>query len=153
MSRKIRDLPRDIFQGWDVLVVDDDPMSLDVARLMLKFYSASVHTASDGREGQEKAIKLLPRFIVSDLSMPEVDGWQMIASLKMDIRTREIPIIALTAHAMTGDRERAIAAGCHNYLTKPLNPDSFIMELVSVLIDIPSFDLSLSRKDDARDTP
>ncbi len=137
-------LPRTLLAGWRVLVVDDDAMSLDVARLMLKHHGAEVHTAQNGREGLEKAREIMPRFIISDLSMPVMNGWELVESLKGDARTRDIPVIALTAHAMAGDRERAIAAGCHNYMTKPLTPSTFMHELVTLLVDIPDFKHALT---------
>jgi CheY-like chemotaxis protein len=128
-----------ILQDWSVLVVDDDPMSLMVATMILKHHGANVHTAPNGQEGLELARSLQPRFIISDLSMPVMDGWTMIDELKRDRATLTIPAIALTAHAMIGDREKAIAAGFHNYLTKPLTPATFMKDLLRLLNDIPDF--------------
>jgi two-component system, cell cycle response regulator DivK len=122
---------------WDVLVVDDDAMSLQVANIILSYHGVKVHTAKDGQEGLEAVKSVRPKFIISDLSMPVLDGWGMIAELKNDQSTAAIPIIALTAHAMTGDKERAVLAGCHNYLTKPLTPSTFMRELMRLLEDIP----------------
>jgi CheY-like chemotaxis protein len=133
-----------ILQDWNVLVIDDDPMSLMVATMILKHHGASVHTASNGKEGLEMARSLRPRFIISDLSMPVMDGWTMIDELKRDPATHMIPAIALTAHAMIGDREKAIAAGFYNYLTKPLTPATFMQDLLRLLNDIPDFAAELS---------
>jgi CheY-like chemotaxis protein len=69
--------------------------------------------------------------------MPEMDGWEMLFELKQDRATLDIPVIALTAHAMKGDRERAITAGFHNYLTKPLNPATFMSDVVKLLDNVP----------------
>jgi len=69
--------------------------------------------------------------------MPVMDGWGFIHALKQDRALEEIPAIALTAHAMIGDRERAVSAGFHNYLTKPLTADTFIYDLLKLLMDIP----------------
>src|SRR5262245_43223852 len=132
-------IPKKVLSDWDVLVVDDDAMSLQVANLILSYYGVKVHTAQDGKQGLEAAKSVHPKFIISDLSMPVLDGWGMIAQLKDDQTTAGIPIIALTAHAMTGDRERAIAAGCHNYLSKPLTPSTFMRELLTMLQDMPEF--------------
>ena len=140
MTSKIQ---RDILEGWDILVVDDDPSSRDIARMMLMHYGATVHIAVNGKEGLEKASIVAPQFILSDLSMPVMDGWEMIIELKTDRNTAHIPIIALTAHAMVGDREKAIAVGCHNYMTKPLSPITFIADLLGLLNDIPEFDLAI----------
>ncbi len=128
-----------ILKDWNVLVVDDDPMSLMVAAMILKHHGASVHTAANGEQGLEMAKSLQPRFIISDLSMPVMDGWAMIDELKRDLATQSIPAIALTAHAMVGDREKAIAAGFHNYLTKPLTPATFMKDLLRLLNAIPGF--------------
>jgi CheY-like chemotaxis protein len=81
--------------------------------------------------------KVKPKLIISDLSMPVMDGWEFIEAMKKDRELAGIPTIALTAHAMPGDREKAIAAGFHNYLTKPLTVDTFSSDLVRILIDIP----------------
>ena len=133
-------LPRTLLQGWNVLVVDDEPDSLEVAVRILRFYSASVMTAGNGREGLELAKAHLPKLIISDISMPVADGWEFIFELKNNIATRDIPAIALTAHAMVGDRQRAIGAGYHNYITKPLTASSFIRDLLRVLEGIPEFE-------------
>ena len=123
--------------GWTVLVVDDEPDSLDVASTLLEMVGVSVLTANNGKRGLELAQAHRPNFIISDLSMPEMSGWEMLKNLKEDVATQNIPVIALTAHAMRGDRERAVAAGFHNYLTKPLRPETFINDLLKLLLDIP----------------
>lgn len=130
-------LPRDLLTGWDIVVIDDEEDSLEVANIILDEYGANVHTARDGAEALEVIKQVRPRFVISDLSMPYVDGWALIHNLKTDRALQDIPVIALTAHAMVGDRERAIAAGFHNYLTKPLTADTFIDDLVKLLVDIP----------------
>lgn len=132
-------LPRTLLQGWNVLVVDDEPDSLEVAVRILRFYSASVVTATNGREGLDAAKANRPKLIITDISMPVADGWEFIRDLKINLATRDIPAIALTAHAMVGDRQRAIAAGFHNYITKPLTAATFIKELLLILVDIPEF--------------
>jgi len=130
-------ISRDILRNWDVLVIDDEPDSLDVARRILRYYGAEVMTASNGEEGLVELKKKRPTLVISDISMPVLDGWGVIERLKKDRATMDIPAIALTAHAMVGDRERAIMAGFHNYLTKPLTPATFIKDLLNLLIDIP----------------
>ena len=123
--------------GWTLLVVDDDADNLTIVGELTAFYGADTHVADNGQVGLEMAQQLLPTIIITDLSMPIMDGWEMIARLKKDPSTADIPIIALTAHAMIGDRERAIDAGCHNYISKPLRPDTFVNELLTMLVDIP----------------
>jgi CheY-like chemotaxis protein len=132
-------IPLDVLTGWTVVIVDDEPDNLEVARFLLDFYGAIVHTAANGKEGLEMIQQIKPRFVISDLSMPVLDGWGMIKQMKEDANIREIPVIALTAHAMLGDREKAIAAGFQNYITKPLNASTFIEQLIKLLIGIPEF--------------
>ena len=131
------DIRRDILSGWNVLVVDDEPDSLDVACRILRHYGAEVHTATNGQEGLQAVRSVRPRFVISDLSMPVMDGWGFLQEMKRNRDTLEIPVIALTAHAMVGDRQKAIVAGFHNHLTKPLTPATFMTDLLRVLDDIP----------------
>jgi CheY-like chemotaxis protein len=137
-------IPRTILQNWKVVVVDDEPDSLEVATRILGFFGATVHTATNGQEALELVHKVYPKFILSDLSMPEMDGWGLLYELKLDRRTLNIPIFALTAHAMIGDRERAIAAGFHNYLTKPLTPATFMQDLMKIMEAVPSLSQELN---------
>jgi CheY-like chemotaxis protein len=128
---------RDLLQGWDVLVVDDEPDSLEVATRILRFYGASVRSANNGQEALDLVRQTSPRFIISDLSMPVMDGWGLLYELKQERATMEIPVIALTAHSMVGDRQRAIEAGFHNYLTKPLTAATFMKDLLQLLLEEP----------------
>lgn len=137
-------IPNDLLAGWDIVVLEDEPDSLEVAEIILGEYGAIVTAASNGQEGMELVRKIRPRFVISDLSMPVMDGWGFISQMKADVHLADIPVIALTAHAMVGDRERAIAAGFHNYLTKPLTVDRFMGDLVRLLIDIPELAESLN---------
>ncbi len=131
------DIPADLLAGWNIVVIDDEPDSLEVAEIILDAYGANVYTGTNGTEGLEQVRKIRPRFVISDISMPIMDGWGLIHELKNDRSLIDIPAIALTAHAMVGDRERAITAGFHNYLTKPLTADTFIYDLLKLLTDIP----------------
>ncbi len=135
-----------LLAGWEVLVVDDELDSTEVVQMLLKMCGAQVLVSNNGREGFELALKHRPRFIISDLSMPDMTGWQMLERLKKTLATQEIPVIALTAHARLPDRERAFAAGFHNYLAKPLRPETFVSELLNLLIDIPSIRDALVHK-------
>ncbi len=130
---------RTALTGWKVLVVEDEPDNLDVAFRILRYYGAEIVTATNGKEGLAALKTFKPDFIISDLSMPVMDGWGFCYELQQDRATTDIPIFALTAHAMIGDRERAIAAGFTNYLTKPLTPANFAQQLVVILTAIPAF--------------
>ncbi|PJF29125.1 MAG: response regulator [Phototrophicales bacterium] len=132
-------IPLDVMTGIDVVVVDDEFDSLEVARYILAFYGATVHTAENGVEGLELLKTVRPRFIISDISMPKMDGWTFISKIREDETLKDIPVIALTAHAMRGDRERVMAAGFHHYMIKPLTPSTFIEQVIRILIDIPEF--------------
>lgn len=103
-----------------ILVVDDDEMNRDMLsrRLLRKGYD--VVLAVNGAEAIEKAVADRPALILMDLSMPVLDGYEATRRLKADADTAGIPIIGLSAHAMVGDREKALAAGCDDYDTKPV---------------------------------
>lgn len=131
------EITRNLLLGWDVVVIDDEEDSLSVAQIILDEYGANTFTARNGLEGLERVREVRPRFIISDISMPVMDGWGFISALIDDASIKDIPAIALTAHAMLGDRERAIASGFYNYLSKPLNAETFIYDLLNLLIEIP----------------
>jgi two-component system, cell cycle response regulator DivK len=132
-------LPRDILAGWKILVIDDEHDSADVATRVLRYYGADVSIACNGLEGLDLVQRTHPRLVICDISMPVLDGWGVIRKLKNERSLMDIPVIALTAHAMTGDRQRAIAAGFHNYLSKPLTPFTFTRDLLILLVDLPQF--------------
>ena len=102
-----------------ILVVDDMP---DNRELFLQYLEDdySVVEATNGREAVAMAVEHIPDLILMDLSLPEMTGWEATQLIKKNDSTKKIPVIALTAHAMTGDREKALAAGCDDYLTKPI---------------------------------
>lgn len=127
-----------VLENWNVLVVDDEEDSLAVACMLLEMAGANVATASNGREALASVQEKRPDFILSDLSMPEMDGWRLMYQLNRERSTLEIPVIALTAHAISGDRQRAIQAGFTNYIAKPLDPDKFIEQLLALLVEIPN---------------
>lgn len=103
-----------------ILLVEDNEMNSDMLSRRLRRRGYDVVVAVDGKEGVEKAHDEMPDLVLMDLSLPEMDGWEATSLLKQDPETKEIPVIALTAHAMAGDRERAFQAGCDDYDTKPV---------------------------------
>jgi two-component system, cell cycle response regulator DivK len=103
-----------------ILLVEDNEMNRDMLTRRLQRRGYSVLTACNGLEGVLKARKHKPRLILMDLSLPEMDGWEATRLLKGDPETQSIPVIALTAHAMAEDRAKALAAGCDDYDTKPV---------------------------------
>lgn len=115
-----------------VLVVDDYEDSRTMCTEYLEFMGYRVSGAGDGREAVSKAHDR-PDLILMDLSLPRMDGWDAIRLLKQDKVTKEIPIIVLTGHALTGMRERALEAGCDGFLTKPCLPQDILEEVRKVL--------------------
>src|SRR5690242_6285058 len=104
-----------------ILLVEDNELNRDMLSRRLAHRGYQVSLATDGRQGVEAARREQPDVVLMDLSLPEIDGWQATRILKADESTRAIPVIALTAHAMMGDLEKALEAGCDDYTTKPVN--------------------------------
>lgn len=124
--------------GIDILIIDDEPDNLKVLQKLLTILGANLSLAEDGKQGLERARANKPHLIISDLSMPVMSGWEFIYEAKKDETLAAIPIIALTAHAMAGDRERVLEAGFVNYVTKPIKVENFIPDIIAMLKDIPS---------------
>ncbi len=116
-----------------VLLVEDNPHNRKIFSGMLTHSGFQVVEAEDGHQALAAVAKALPDLILMDLSIPGVDGWEVTRRLKADPRTRAVPIIALTAHAMRGDEERARAAGCDGYLSKPISPKKVVEEVRTFL--------------------
>lgn len=112
-----------------VLVVDDVDHGREIFAEYLEFRGFRVATAADGLEALEKAFALRPDVILMDLSLPGIDGWEATRRLKEDERTHDIPIIALTAHALASAHEKARAAGCSSVVTKPCLPRDLEQEV------------------------
>jgi two-component system response regulator len=104
-----------------ILVVEDNPDNMILICDILVSLNYTVMQAVDGEQGVHMALTELPDLILMDLSLPRLDGWTATQQLKADPTVKHIPIIALTAHALIGDRDRALAAGCDDYLSKPIN--------------------------------
>ena len=103
-----------------LLLVEDNEESRDGLSRHLRRKGYEVLVAVDGQQGMDMARTEAPDLILMDMSLPILDGWEATRQLKADERTRGVPVIALTAHAMAGDRERALEAGCDDYDTKPV---------------------------------
>ena len=109
--------------------MDDDADNLGVAAEFLQFVGADVYTAVDGVEGLSVLERISPTVILMDLSMPNMDGWQMLNRVREQKRTRPIPVIALTAHAMSSDRQRVFEHGFNGYITKPFMLTTLLDEM------------------------
>ena len=103
-----------------ILLVEDNEMNRDMLSRRLKKKGFEVTIAVDGKQGLDMATADIPDLILLDMSLPVMDGWTAAGHLKSNPETQGIPIIALTAHAMAGDREKALEAGCDDYDTKPI---------------------------------
>ena len=116
-----------------VLVVDDYQDAREMYAEYLEFSGFRVAEAKNGQEALDKAFELHPDIILMDLSLPIIDGWEATRRLKNDDRTRTIPVVALTGHAMTGQSDEAKGAGCDSFVTKPCLPDALVDEVRRVL--------------------
>ena len=116
-----------------ILLVEDNEMNRDMLSRRLARKGFEVAIAVDGRQGVEMAQAAPYDVILMDMSLPEVDGWDATRQLRAAPATKSVPIIALTAHAMSGDREKAIEAGCDDYDTKPIELDRLLGKIQSLL--------------------
>ena len=116
-----------------ILLVEDNEMNRDMLSRRLKRKGYDVVIAVDGAEGVSMATKIDPDLVLMDMSLPILDGWEATRQLKADPKTQEIPIIALTAHAMAGDREKALEAGCDDYDTKPIELPRLLEKIKALL--------------------
>ena len=112
-----------------VLIVEDNMDTYELVNFILQKDGFDTFLAVNGRDGVDAAIKQKPDLIIMDLSMPEMDGWAATSLIKRNPTVKSIPVIVLTAHALPGDRQRAMDAGCDQYITKPMD----LGELVEVV--------------------
>jgi two-component system, cell cycle response regulator DivK len=124
-------------KSWIVLIVDDEPDNLNIATKVLDHYGAQVYSAIDGVGGLAMLANMpRPTFILLDLSMPVMDGWTMLKEVRANPAYRTLPIIAVTAHAMEGDREKTLEAGFDTYIAKPFRLTSFLEDIQTCLSEI-----------------
>ena len=116
-----------------ILLIEDNEMNRDILSRRLTRRGYSVLLAADGEEGQQLAETEQPDLILMDMSLPVIDGWEVTRRLKAAPKTQSIPIVDLTAHAMAGDREKAIDAGCDDYDTKPVELPRLISKIQTLL--------------------
>ena len=116
-----------------ILLVEDNEMNRDMLSRRLVKRGYEVVVAVDGQEGVDKARAEAPALVLMDMSLPVLDGWEATRALRADPATRAIPVIALTAHAMAGDREKALAAGCDDFDTKPIELDRLLGKIEALL--------------------
>jgi CheY-like chemotaxis protein len=116
-----------------ILVVEDNELNRDMLTRRLERRGYETLIAADGEQGLELARRSQPNLILMDMSLPVLDGWEATRRLKSSPETSAIPIVALTAHAMSGDRERALEAGCDEYDTKPVEFPRLVLKIETLL--------------------
>jgi two-component system cell cycle response regulator DivK len=116
-----------------ILLVEDNEMNRDMLSRRLQRKGYEVVLALDGQSGVEMTQTQAPDLVLMDMSLPVLDGWEATRRLKADPATRHIPVIALTAHAMSSDREKAIEAGCDDYDTKPVELTRLLAKIEALL--------------------
>lgn len=121
-----------------ILIVEDNEMNRDMLARRLRRSDFEVALAVDGEEGIAMATELVPDVILMDMSLPKLDGWAATTQIKANPVTAGVPILALTAHAMDGDRKRALDAGCDDYDTKPVDYTRLLEKINALLAKQPS---------------
>ena len=116
-----------------ILLVEDNEMNRDMLSRRLQRRGYEVLTAVDGESGLALIRSDVPALVLMDMSLPGIDGWEATRQLKADPATRAVPVIALTAHAMAGDREQALAAGCDDFDIKPIDLDRLLGKIEALL--------------------
>jgi two-component system, cell cycle response regulator DivK len=116
-----------------ILIVEDNEMNRDMLTRRLQRKGYDVVSAVDGQTGLDSARRQAPDLVLMDMSLPVLDGWEATRQLKADSNLQMIPVIALTAHAMSGDREKALAAGCDDYDTKPIELPRLLRKIEALL--------------------
>jgi CheY-like chemotaxis protein len=118
---------------WRILLVEDNDLNRDMLSRRLERRGYEVILAVDGRDGLKKAAEMLPNLILLDLSLPEMDGWEVLQRLKSDPGLKHIPVVALTAHALVTDRNRALEAGFDDYDIKPVDLPRLLAKMETLL--------------------
>ncbi|HWK90314.1 MAG TPA: response regulator [Longimicrobium sp.] len=116
-----------------ILLVEDNEMNRDMLSRRLERRGYAVVLAVDGRSGVEMALSHAPDLVLMDMSLPVLDGWEATRQIKAAPATRHLPVIALTAHAMSGDRAKALEAGCDDYDTKPIELPRLLGKIEALL--------------------
>ena len=116
-----------------ILVIEDNSANRELVHYVLAAFGYRVSEAIDGESGLERVRNERPDLIVCDLQLPGIDGFEVARQLKADVAFATIPLIALTAYAMVGDRERILARGFDGYMAKPIDPESFVPQIAAFL--------------------
>jgi len=117
----------------DVLIVEDNRQNLELVQFLLEEVGHHVRSAGDARGARAELERAVPDVVLMDMQLPGTDGLELVAELRHDPRFRDLLIVAITAHALRGDRERFLAAGCDGYIPKPIDVSTFAMQVEAVL--------------------
>lgn len=117
----------------EILLIEDNEQNRYLATFLLESHGYTVIPAPDGALGIELAARVLPLMILLDIQLPFMDGYAVARELRKNPALKNTPIVAVTSYAMTGDREKSMAAGCNGYIEKPINPETFVAEITRYL--------------------
>ena|SRR5688572_26718747 len=133
LSRKVPTLNINDPATWNVIIIDDEPDSVGVVEYVCRFHNASVRTANAGQVGLDLIRQEKPNIVFLDIQMPKMSGWDVIQQIRADSSLADVVAIAITAHAMSGDKERTLEAGFNGYLAKPISPLTFVSDVKAIL--------------------
>ena len=119
--------------AWNVLVVDDEPDNVGVIELVMDYHNATIRTATTAVQCLEMLEETIPSVLLLDIQMPDMSGFELLEKVKADERWQDILAIAVTAHAMAGDKERIIAAGFDGYIPKPVNAMTLVNDIMEIM--------------------
>ena len=119
--------------GPRILLIEDNRANMDLARYLLEAYGFEVEEALDGETGVSKALAQHPDLVICDLQLPGIDGFEVLRALRAQASFAKVPVVAVTAYAMVGDRDRILAAGFDGYIAKPIDPRRFVGQIAAFL--------------------
>ena len=119
--------------GSRILIIEDNATNLELMTYLLKAFGHTTIVATDGEQGVEVALRTAPELILCDLALPKLDGYGVARQLKAAPGLHRVPLIAVTASAMVGDRDKALGMGFDGYITKPIEPETFVTEVEGYL--------------------
>ena len=119
------------------LVIEDNEDNMNLITFILKKNGYSTVWAENGRRGVELAVQEKPEFIILDIQLPDIDGYEALRLIRVSEADGEVPIIAMTSYAMSGDREKLLIAGCTGYIEKPIDPETVMAEIRKIIGETP----------------
>jgi two-component system, cell cycle response regulator DivK len=120
-----------------LLLIEDNPNNAYLMRYLLEKAGYTVHVSAHGREGIEMALRIVPDALLLDIQLPEMDGYEVLSSIRSHRVLDRTPVIAVTSYAMAGDREKIMECGADGYIEKPIDPETFVAEITAHLAASP----------------